>query len=114
MGADMAGYEVGDKVRLIQVPPYLYTDNPIDQETAEFIGRCVGKVFRVEDFDENGQLELWVTEKGNQRRACDRQLTRHLDGAGVRGAVPTGGAGCLTNRPTPCPAPLSPDYVHWT
>ena len=70
--AGVANYRVGDKVRLMQVPPYLYTDNPIDQETAEFIGRCVGKIFRVEDFDEHGQLELWVTEKGNQRRVRDR------------------------------------------
>ena len=69
---DVTGYKVGDKVRLMRVPPYLYTDNPVDKETPGFIGRCVGKVFRVEDFDENGQLELWVTEKGNQRRAYDR------------------------------------------
>lgn len=69
---DVTGYKVGDKVRLMRVPPYLYTDNPVDQDTAEFIGRCVGKIFRVEDFDGYGQLELWVTEKGNQRRVRDR------------------------------------------
>lgn len=72
MGADVADYQVGDKVRVMRVPPYLYTDNPVDKDTAEFIGRCLGKVLRVEDFDEHGQLELWVTEKGNQRRVFDQ------------------------------------------
>lgn len=66
---EMADYRVGDKVRVIQVPPYLYTDSPVDGETAEFIGRCLGKVFRVEAFDAHGQLELWATEKGNRRKA---------------------------------------------
>ena len=69
---DVTGYKVGDKVRLMRVPPYLYTDNPVNQDTAEFIGRCVGKIFHVEDFDGYGQLELWVTEKGNQRKVRDR------------------------------------------
>ena len=64
----MAGYQIGDKVRVTQVPPYLDTDNPVDRETAEFIGRCLGKVFRVEDFDQHGQLELWATGRGNRRK----------------------------------------------
>jgi hypothetical protein len=64
----MAAYQIGDKVRVLQVPPYLHRDNPIDRETAEFIGRCVGKVFPIRGFDEHGQLELWATEHGNPRR----------------------------------------------
>ncbi len=64
----MTGYRVEDKVRVIQVPLYLYTDNPVDKETAEFIERCLGKVFRVESLDEYGQLELWATEKGNRKK----------------------------------------------
>ena len=65
----MAKYQVGDKVRLMRVPPYLFTDDPLDQGTAEFIGRCVGKIFRVEDFDEHGQfsyryLDHYWTEAG--------------------------------------------------
>lgn len=64
----MTDYQVGDKVRVIQVPPYLYADNVVDKETAAFFERCLGKVFRIEDFDEQGQLELWATDKGNQRR----------------------------------------------
>ena len=65
----MANYQVGDKVRVITVPPYLYGNDPIAQKTAEFFERCLGKVFRVEGFDENGQLELWTTGKGNRRKA---------------------------------------------
>ena len=65
----MAHYQIGDKVRVMQVPPYLYRDDPIDKETAEFFERCLGKVFRVEDFDAQGQLELWATEKGNRRKS---------------------------------------------
>ena len=72
----MPDYNVGDKVRVIQVPPYLYTDNPVDQETAKFFERCLGKVFRVEGFDENRQLELWTTEKGNPRKTF-RGLDTH-------------------------------------
>ena len=64
----MADYQAGCKVRVIQVPPYLYTDDPVAKETAAFFERCLGKVFRVEGFDENGQLELWATGRGNQRR----------------------------------------------
>lgn len=63
----MANYQVGDKVRVMQVPPYLYTNNPANTETAEFFERCLGKVFPVEGFDEYGQLELWATDKGNSR-----------------------------------------------
>lgn len=66
----MAGYQVGDKVRVTQVPPYLYTDNLADKETAEFFERCLGKVFSIRDIDEHGQLELWATEKGSQRKVC--------------------------------------------
>ncbi len=62
----MAGYQVGDKVRVIRVPLYLNTDNPVDKDTARFFERCLGKTFQVEDFDEYGQLELWVTEDGSQ------------------------------------------------
>jgi hypothetical protein len=62
----MAGCQIGDKVRVILVPPYLYTDNPVDKDTARFFERCLGKTFRVEDFDEYGQLELWVMEDGSQ------------------------------------------------
>jgi len=65
----MADYQVGDKVRVIQVPPYLYTNDLVDKETVEFIERCLGKVFRVEGLDEYGQLELWATEKGNRKKA---------------------------------------------
>ena len=62
----MADYQVGDKVRVMQVPPYLYRDDPVDKETAQFFECCLGQVFRVEDFDEYGQLELWVTDEGKQ------------------------------------------------
>ena len=62
-------YQVGDKVRVITVPSSLYRDDPVDRETATFFELCLGKVFRVEGFDENGQLELWTTEKGNPRKA---------------------------------------------
>ncbi len=64
----MANYQIEDKVRVIQVPPYLYSSIPIDQETTYFFERCLRKVFRIEDFDEHGQLELWATEKGNPRK----------------------------------------------
>ena len=68
----MADYGVGDKVRVIRVPPYLYTANSVDQETAEFFGRCLGKVFCIEGFDPQGQLELWATERGNRRTVVSR------------------------------------------
>jgi len=64
----MIDYKIGDKVRVMQIPPYLYKDDALAEETAEFFEHCLGKVFRVEDFDQNGQLELWATEKGNRRR----------------------------------------------
>ena len=48
----MATYAVGDKVRMVRVTPSLYRDNPIARETAAFFELCLGKVFRVEGFDE--------------------------------------------------------------
>ena len=57
MEAGVASYQIGDRVRMLQVPLYLYTDNPVDKDAAEFIGRCLGTVLRVEDFGEHGQLE---------------------------------------------------------
>lgn len=69
-------YQIGDKVRVMTVPPYLYRDDPVDRETVEFFERCLGKVFEIEDFDDNGQLELWTTEKGNPRKAS-RGLNTH-------------------------------------
>ncbi len=68
----MASYAVGDKVRMVRVTPSLYRDDPIDREVAAFFELCLGKVFRVEGFDEYGQLELWTTAKGNARKRYDR------------------------------------------
>lgn len=68
----MTTYAVGDKVRMVRVTPSLYCDDPICRETAAFFELCLGKVFRVEGFDEYGQLELWTTEKGNAKRRIDR------------------------------------------
>ncbi len=62
----LSDYQIGDEVRVMQVPPYLYRDDPVDNETASFFERCLGNVFRVEDFDRHGQLELWVTDEGAQ------------------------------------------------
>ena len=61
-----AWYNTAYRVRVIRIPPCLYTENPVDKNTAHFFERCLGKAFRVEDFDKHGQLELWVTEEGNQ------------------------------------------------
>ena len=72
----MPTYQIGDKVRLITVPLYLYRDDPIDRETAAFFELCLGKVFPVRGFDDNGQLELWTTGKGNPRKAM-RGLDTH-------------------------------------
>ncbi len=72
----MPDYNIGDKVRVVRVPPYLYRDDPIAQEDARFFERCLGKVFQVEGFDKNGQLELWTTGKGNRRKAM-RGLDTH-------------------------------------
>ena len=58
--------QIGDKVRVMQVPPCLHSEDQADNETALFFERCVGNVFRVQDFDKHGQLELWVTEEGLQ------------------------------------------------
>lgn len=72
----MPEYKVGDEVRVVQVPPYLYRDDPVDKETADFFERCLGKVFQVEGFDDLGQLELWTTGKGNRRKSF-RGLDTH-------------------------------------
>ena len=62
----MTYYKIGDMVRVMQVSPYLYSDDPIAKETAAFFEQCVGNVFRVEGFD-NGQLELWATADGKHQ-----------------------------------------------
>ncbi|MEO7719199.1 MAG: hypothetical protein ABIY70_23620 [Capsulimonas sp.] len=67
----VADYKIGDKIRVVQVPPYLYNDDPVTREIADFFELCLGKVFRIEAFDENGQLELWMTDKGNRTKRGD-------------------------------------------
>lgn len=56
-------------MRLVAPAPYLYRDDPIDKETAEFFQLCLGKAFRIEGFYQHGQLELGTTEKGSRRKA---------------------------------------------
>jgi hypothetical protein len=65
----MSDYQIGDMVRLVQISPILIRDDPLAREDRAFFELCLGKVFRVEGYDDHGQLELWATDKGNWRKA---------------------------------------------
>ena len=63
MEAIVTAYQVGDKVRVMRVPPNLYTavdrdTGQVDKETVQIFELCVGQVLRIEDFDDYGSLEL--------------------------------------------------------
>ena len=49
--------QVGDRVRLTVLPPWVVQLPP---ESQEVFRQCVGKVFTVRDIDEHRHLELWV------------------------------------------------------
>ncbi len=56
---------VGDRVRVIVLPPWVVQLLP---ECQEVFQRCVGKVFTVLDLNELGHPELWVKNGRDQRR----------------------------------------------
>ena len=57
-------FKVGDRVRIVRAP--LSVGQEIPEETVELFRRCVGHIFRVDGFDENGHLELNVADEGSQ------------------------------------------------
>ncbi len=61
-------FKIGDKVRVLRVPPSVERDMP--EETRELFRRCVGQVLRIDGFGEYGRLELNVLDDGSQSSSC--------------------------------------------
>ena len=57
-------FKIGDRVRVVLVPPMVEKEMP--PETIGLFERCVGRVLRVDGFDEHGHLELNVANDGSQ------------------------------------------------
>lgn len=54
---------VGDKIRIVEIPPVLPDD---DLGTRTLFERCLGRVFEIVGFNEHGMVELQVGEVLNQ------------------------------------------------
>jgi hypothetical protein len=64
-------FNVGDTIRVVGIPPGLHDAAEIG--TPEVFRDAVGKTFRVEGFDEHGNLELevWRTDLSNTQSVPD-------------------------------------------
>jgi hypothetical protein len=60
-----AGARMGDRVRLLILPPWTAQVPP---ETQEVLRRCVGRVFTVREINDHGHLELWVHNGRDRKR----------------------------------------------
>ncbi len=60
----LPSFKVGDRVRVIRVPPSVEQEMPT--ETVELFKRCVGQVLRIDGFGKYGLLELNVSDDGSQ------------------------------------------------
>ncbi len=60
----MKAFNIGDHIRVMQVPPLVLEQCP--SETIEIFNRCVGQTLRVDGFDTYGHLELNVMDSGLQ------------------------------------------------
>lgn len=65
-----AALKVGDSVRVLKVPPAVEQQMP--QDIRQLFQRCVGQVLRIEDIDEHGHLEFWITDEGLQAPDCTK------------------------------------------
>jgi hypothetical protein len=62
----MANYQVGERVRVVLVPPYLHeATGDAAAETLRFFESCLGKEFQIRSFDAHGQIELWANDDGD-------------------------------------------------
>jgi hypothetical protein len=52
----MAGFHVGDRVRLLKLEGSFFKD--IVADDVAFLRSCVGKPTKIQNFDENGHAEL--------------------------------------------------------
>jgi hypothetical protein len=58
---------VGDRVRVLRVPPSVAQ---LPAPSQELFARCVGQVLLVQDIDQHGELELHVLDDGTQAPDC--------------------------------------------
>lgn len=58
--------KVGDRVRMIMVPPQVEQDQSRFPETFAIFHKAVGRTYRVRGYDEYGQVELWLLDDGSE------------------------------------------------
>ncbi len=59
-------FKVGNRVKLIKIPPQVEHARRRFPETFSIFQKAVGKEFRVQGFDDYGHVELWLREDGSE------------------------------------------------
>ena len=57
-------FEIGDRIKLIKVPPAVERNGSTFPETLAIFQSAVGKMFKVRGIDAYGHVEVWVCEDG--------------------------------------------------
>jgi hypothetical protein len=57
-------FKVGDRVKLVSIPPEVERDRSRFSETFALFQLAVGRVFDIRGFDEYGHAELWLHPDG--------------------------------------------------
>ncbi len=61
-----SGLKVGDKIKIVRIPPQVLSDRKRFPETFELFEKAVGRVYQIRDFGEYGHLELWLHDDGSE------------------------------------------------
>ena len=62
---DVPAFKVGDRVKLLNVPPEVERDRLRFPETFSLFQRALGRVFEIRGFGEHGHAEIWVSLDGS-------------------------------------------------
>ena len=58
--------KVGDRIKLVRVPPQVVRDRERFPETIALFEKAVGRLFLIRDIDEHGHAELWLRDDGSE------------------------------------------------
>jgi hypothetical protein len=58
-------FKVGDRVKLVRIPPQVERDRSRFPETFALFQLAVGRVFDIHGFGEYGHAELWLHQDGS-------------------------------------------------
>jgi hypothetical protein len=58
-------FKIGDRVKLLSIPPEVERDRSRFPETFALLQLAVGRVFEIRGFGDNGHAEIWLNPDGS-------------------------------------------------